>query len=847
MNPRINVGRGVSGAVNYVLGQGRDPKTGELLPDPLDGTSRVAWIGGTGFGFTISTEAQAELARRIMEFDALNQKGACNQDCVHLSLAWRIGEKPTREQMEEAAKSALAALGMGNAKALFVAHDDEDYAHVHIVASKINPATGRAYDLAASWRTLSVWAEQYEREHGGIISTRRETANELRAAIKARDAEAVLEALTKQRSTFTADQLERALQKEIQARRGATAEEKAAVEQERKSFADHILNHANTVHLAEKHGGPTMRYTTRAVIEAELHVLRAADALAGDKTHAVSDSDRASVLGGKRFEGITREQARAFQHATGAEGLALIDGQAGTGKSFTIAAIREAYEQAGCRVIGLAPTNAVAEDMRNDGFSRASTIHAELFALNNNRTSWNEKTVVIVDEAAMLDTKLMAMVTAHAHDAGAKLIFVGDDRQLSSIDRGGMFGALKDRHGAAALSEVKRQHKIDERRAAEMMAEGNFHDALGIYEQKGAIHWTRTQGEARAELIEQWAKDAVETPDKTRFVFAYTNDDVAQLNTALRSVRKARGELGEDHEINTAYGRRDFAKGDRVQFTATDKKQGIYNGQAGTIEAMDGTHLAVKLDGKAGKTINFDAVNFDEFRHGYAGTIYRGQGKTLDQTYLYHSEHWRSAASYVALTRHRDKAELFVARNTARDVNQLARQMARTDDRRAASMFHHQAGIGPVRPKTAAEILAEFGGDSFGQFTRREQAAREAPQQPERAAPPLPPEHGKTASTGQPRAPQRTKTGGLMSAFFNAAEKIVSAIFHTAADSIAPPASPTPDQARRAAQAAAEEARQQAERQKAQEDERRREQQRQADSGETESDDIGQSPDQALS
>ena len=70
------------------------------------------------------------------------------------------------------------------------------------------------------------------------------------------------------------------------------------------------------------------------------------------------------MLAGEQFAGITREQARAFRHATGAEGLAIIDGQAGTGKSFTMAAIREAYEKAGYRVIGLGPTNAVAEDMR---------------------------------------------------------------------------------------------------------------------------------------------------------------------------------------------------------------------------------------------------------------------------------------------------------------------------------------------------------------------------------------------------------------------------------------------------------------------------------------------------
>jgi hypothetical protein len=309
----------------------------------------------------------------------------------------------------------------------------------------------------------------------------------------------------------------------------------------------------------------------------------------------------------------------------------------------------------------------------------------------------------------------MAMLTAHAHDAGAKLILVGDDRQLSSIDRGGMFGVLKDRFGAAELTEVKRQHKIDERRAAEMMAEGDFHDALGIYEQKGAIHWTRTQGQARAELVEQWAKDSAEKPDKTRFVFAYTNDDVAQLNAALRDVRKQRGELGEDHAIDTAHGQHKFAIGDRIQFTGTDKKAGIHNGAAGTIEAIDGSHIAVKLDGKQPKTINFDTANFDQFRHGYAGTIYRGQGRTLDQTYLYHSEHWRSAASYVALTRHRDKAELFVARNTAGDIKQLARQMGRVDDRRAASMFHHRQEIGPVRPLTAREVLERFASDSFRQ------------------------------------------------------------------------------------------------------------------------------------
>jgi AAA domain/Relaxase/Mobilisation nuclease domain len=710
MNPRINVGRAVTGAVRYVFGEGRDPVTMQFKPRPEDGSSRVDWISGTGFGFVVKSEADADLARRIMEFDALNQTGRtqCRLDCVHLSLSWRPGEKPTREQMEEAAHGALESLGMANAKAIFVAHNDEDYSHVHIIASKINPATGRAYDLKGSWRTLSSWALDYEREHGGVISVRRQDMNELRAAIAERDAAGVLDAMTKQRSTFTADQLERALQKEIQAPRGATAEQKQNVETMRAQFQAEILAHAEVIRLADRPGGPITRYTTRTVLEAEMHVLRAADELIMAKDHSVGDHHRRAVASSKKFASMTQEQARAFQHATGGAGLALIDGQAGTGKSYTIAAIREAYEAAGYRVVGLAPTNAVAQDMLADGFGRARTVHSELFALNNARTSWTQKTAVIVDEAAMLDTKLMALVTAWAADAGAKILLVGDSRQLSSIDRGGMYGALKDRHGAAALSEVKRQHKNDDRRAAEMMAEGNFHDALGIYQAKGAIHWTRTQREARAALVEQWAKDTAADPDKSRFVFAYTNDDVKLLNAALRAVRKGRGELGADHMFDTAHGRDNFAVGDHIQFTKTDKNEGIFNGAVATIEAIDGCYLTVRLHGRHPRTISFNAAAFNHFRHGLAGTIYRGQGKTLDQTYLYHSEHWRSAASYVALSRHRDKAELFVATNTARDLTELARQMARTDERRAASMFHADQKLAPVPVLTPLELNARL-------------------------------------------------------------------------------------------------------------------------------------------
>jgi len=324
----------------------------------------------------------------------------------------------------------------------------------------------------------------------------------------------------------------------------------------------------------------------------------------------------------------------------------------------------------------------------------------------------------MVDEAAMIDTKLMAQVTTFAHAARAKLILVGDDRQLSSIDRGGMFAVLKDRHGAAELSEVRRQTKSDDRRAAELMAEGNFHDALARYEAKGGIKWTRTQEEAQAALVRKWAADTKADPSKTRFVFAYTKDDVDKINHAIRNVRQERGELGEDHDFATSRGKEAFAAGDRIQIVGTDKQRGLLNGHAGTITNIEDTIIHMQLDGRAARAIAFDAKEFKAFRHGYAGTIYKGQGRTLDQTYLYHSEHWRAAASYVALTRHRDTAEVFVARNTAPDLKELARQMARVDNRKAASHYF-QAGdskSGEAASQSAARTGLERAGsepDSF--------------------------------------------------------------------------------------------------------------------------------------
>jgi hypothetical protein len=291
----------------------------------------------------------------------------------------------------------------------------------------------------------------------------------------------------------------------------------------------------------------------------------------------------------------------------------------------------------------------------------------------------------------MLDTHITGELLAEARGAGAKVVLAGDDRQLASIEHGGLFTVLGEQHGAAEISEITRQHADWQRRAARDLSEGRFADAVAAFDGAGAITWTDDQAAARHALVTAWRRDTTSDPHATRFVFAYTNRDVDALNAELRQVRRERGELaGPEVRFETKHGVADFSPGDRVQFTETDKRAHIYNGNVGTITAIDlmAGVIRARLDapaGHEGREVAWSALDFAGFRHGYAGTIYKGQGKTLDHTYLYHTHHWRSAASYVALTRQRESAQVFVARKTARDATQLARQMAR-EELKAASV-----------------------------------------------------------------------------------------------------------------------------------------------------------------
>ncbi len=530
-------------------------------------------------------------------------------------------------------------------------------------------------------------------EDSAALARAEEVARENAAA--ARDPDKVLVVLTRNNATFTERDVDRHLSKHIFA------------EAEHLQMKAKVLGHAEILALHDRDTGElTGRYTTKAVREQERAALSDADIIAGLRRHrALGAGALAAALEGRA---LREDQRAAFDHATTAGALKIIEGRAGTGKSYTLGGIRDAHEGAGYEVIGLAPTNSVAQDLKSDGFAHAATVHSELFRIKNGRTQWTDRVLVVVDEAAMLDSRITGELLAEAKRSGAKVILAGDDRQLASIERGGLFAELRQRHGSSEITEVTRQRSDWQRQAARDLAEGQTLNAVSAFAREGAITWSRTQDQSRERLVARWKADTAADPETSRFVFAYTNKDVDKLNADLRAVRRDRGELGEDHRFATKHGEAAFTVGDRVQFTDTLRSAKIYNGNAGTITGIDAETgvIRAKLDGsngEEGREVVWSASEFDGFRHGYAGTIYKGQGKTLDHTYLLHSHHWRQASSYVALTRQRESARIFAAIETARDVVQLARQMSWVEVRSASVAWATAHELAPELRQRVAE------------------------------------------------------------------------------------------------------------------------------------------------
>ena len=523
----------------------------------------------------------------------------------------------------------------------------------------------------------------------------------LKAEARARmlDPKLAVEHVTRNRTTFTRNGLRSLLRKHD------------IIAAEAEDVISRVLLDPDTLRLCDPMTGtPTDLFTTRVIRDREAQILEHASALsrctmeAGRRKKIAADiPNRANAMG------LAPEQEAAFKHALLGGNLTLIRGVAGAGKSYTVTAIRKAAEAAGFNVIGLGPTNTVVASQAADGFSTASTLHAERY--RQQRPDWPTRfsgnDVIILDEAAMADSEMLLWLLEAAHRAGAKVILVGDEKQLASVAPGGMFGILKAKFGAAELRQIRRQEQAWAQQASLDLSEGRMAPALAAYDRHGKIAWGDNLEQAMATLIRKWRSDVKAEPDMARFVYVATNAVANELNGRLQAARYPK--RTDFSTFDCDRGRVRLFQGDRLQFHATEKKLGILNGQVGNVVSSAPDEIVVQID--QGPELRFDPRAFTGWGLGYCGTTYRGQGKTLPVAYaLYdHVRSWSARSSYVAMTRHRQHFDLFVPRNLAKDIDQLAKQMSRSDGADASHAYLTEAEAAVRFPRVVISAAREDG------------------------------------------------------------------------------------------------------------------------------------------
>jgi len=481
------------------------------------------------------------------------------------------------------------------------------------------------------------------------------------------------------------------------------------------------------------------RYTTTELLAAEERIVSSATSRVGAGCAQVGAATVDDVLA--RHGHLDGEQAHGVcQLLTSGNGYDLVIGQAGTGKSTMLGAARIGWKEAGFRVIGTAVAARTAADLEG-GTGIPSSSLTQLLADLREGGGLTSRYVIVVDEASMVGTRPLDQLRSYVDSVGAKLVLVGDNRQLSSIDAGGALRTLSGELGdhVVTLTTNRRQSGADqqwERDALVALREGDVTPAVEAYTEHGRVTIAGTIDEARRRIVEDWwaVHRDPGTQDQTTAILAVRRSDVTALNDMVRARRQAAGELGEE----ATFGAKAFSVGDRVIFEKnqrvpaadlgpTSERLRLRNGTFGTVVVITGptekaptdnaltresdvprTQGDVAGDIAAGLEDETPAqsetpaqptgslvVQLDDGRQavlprsyaetstslGYALTVFRSQGITVDHTFGLAGDSLYQEAGYTQLSRGRLSNNLYVAspENPRWEIGHRADDLAQRD------------------------------------------------------------------------------------------------------------------------------------------------------------------------
>ena len=397
--------------------------------------------------------------------------------------------------------------------------------------------------------------------------------------------------------------------------------------------------------------------TSQDLVAAERRLIAAAVGRAGEHAAVVDGAGLRRALAGAERP-LTDEQAEAVRAvATSGNGVDVIEALAGTGKTFTAGTLRHVYEDAGYRVIGVAPTGRAVRELAEEAGVAAWTLDRALLDLEQG-DELPQRTVVLLDEAGMAATRTTERLLAAAQRAGAKVVAIGDSGQLASVQAGGWMRAVGERVGVHRLTQVMRQRDVDERRVLAQLHDGRPGPYLRWAQEHDhvAVHTSEDDAAARDAALEDWKLAAGEHGVAGAVLIARDNATRSALNDGAREHRRAQGAVGDDVE----YGPVTVAVGDRIICRRNDRFADVDNGTRGTVRATHRDRVIIDTDAGAVRELPAGYVA-EHVEHAYCLTGHGMQGGTVEHaTVLARPRELSQGWSYTALSRARGATRLHI-------------------------------------------------------------------------------------------------------------------------------------------------------------------------------------------
>jgi conjugative relaxase-like TrwC/TraI family protein len=448
----------------------------------------------------------------------------------------------------------------------------------------------------------------------------------------------------------------------IQAVADSLPEGAPAAEVER--LADAFLASESVIQIAKSRNAP--RYTTQRIWELERDALAAVERMRREGPWPAGELIAARVIASQ--PSLKPDQRELVDRLlTKPEGVVVVIGEAGTGKTFAIVAAAEGWAQAGTEFRAVAPTWRAAHVMQADGLPAvtAARLLAQLDrAEYHGEAGLPHGSVLLVDEAGMVDSATLARLISHAETARAKLVLVGDPEQLGEIEAGGLFRAVADRTEPIHLHEVIRhEHELD-REAAHRIREGEGREALRLYEAENRVTVAPNAEARREAMVRDW-QEAFERGEDAVMI-AKQNAEVARLNELAREVRRQSDRLGaEEIEVGEAH----FAAGDRVITRVNDQRAEVFNRERWQVAEVGAAERRVVLAGiDQAKRVELGPEYLTRtnpysdapaLEHAYAVTTYSAQGSTVDRAFVAADPSMDKQELYVATSRTRQETHLY--------------------------------------------------------------------------------------------------------------------------------------------------------------------------------------------